>query len=433
MIEEKALAERLGLSGRTTVSGVLEGLDAMAAAQAARRLAGEPLIHVALDDQRMASLAEALAFFAADVEVIAFPAWDCLPYDRVSPAANIVARRLAALALIAVPTQQPRIVLTSVNAVLQRLPQSRVIAETTFSAAPGQYVDTEKLQLFLQQNGYSRTGTVVDAGDFAIRGGIIDIYPPGAEGPVRLDFFGDALETVRRFDPQSQRSTGTLRSLVLHPASEVLLTPQAIGRFRTSYAAAFGGLDINDPLYESVTNGRRYQGMEHWLPLFHEKLETIFDHVGEAAVSLDHSADEAVSARLEQIAEFHDARREALNQETFGAAPYKPLKPDALYLTQKEWSEFLADRSVLAFTPFETPDSASTPVLSMGGRQGRNFAAERGPMSMRRCADTPMACALPAKGSSSRHGRKDRPSGWKASCATMSLPHSLWPTTGMKS
>ncbi|WP_368912111.1 transcription-repair coupling factor [Taklimakanibacter deserti] len=377
MIDRKRLTERLGLSGRSIVSGCLEGLDAMAAAEAARLLKGEPLIHVALDDQRMASLAEALAFFAPDVEVISFPAWDCLPYDRVSPAASIVARRLAALASIAEGSAKPRIILTSVNAALQRLPQAQLIAETTFSAAPGQYVDTEKLQLFLQHNGYSRTGTVVDAGDFAIRGGIIDIYPPGAEGPVRLDFFGDALESVRRFDPQSQRSTGTLRSLVLHPASEVLLTPVTIGRFRTSYAAAFGGLDINDPLYESVTNGRRYQGMEHWLPLFHEKLATIFDHVPNGAVSLDHSADEAISARLEQIAEFYDARREALTQETFGAAPYKPLKPDALYLTLNEWTERLADRPVLAFTPFETPETGGQPVLSMGGRQGRNFAAER--------------------------------------------------------
>lgn len=377
MIDKDRLADRLGLSGRTIVSGVLEGLDAMAAAQAARALAVKPLVHVALDDQRMASLGEALALFAPDIEVIAFPAWDCLPYDRVSPAASLVARRLAALSALAIPPRQPRIVLTSVNAVLQRLPERRVITETTFAAAPGQYVDTEKLQVFLQYNGYSRTGTVVDAGDFAVRGGIIDIFPPGAEGPVRLDFFGDALESVRRFDPQSQRSTGTLKSLVLHPASEVLLTPEAIGRFRTSYAAAFGGLDINDPLYESVTNGRRYQGMEHWLPLFHDRVETIFDHVEDAAISLDHSGDEAVRARLEQIAEFHDARREALSQETFGAAPYKPLKPDALYLTLEEWTERLAGRSVLAFTPFETPEGVSAPVLTMGGRQGRNFAAER--------------------------------------------------------
>ena len=169
--------------------------------------------------------------------------------------------------------------LARVNAALQRVVPRETIAKSSFSAAPGQSVKSEKLQVFLADNGFSRVGTVVDAGDFAIRGGIIDIFPPGAENPVRLDFFGDTLELIREFDAQSQRSNGTLRSLMLNLANEVLLSPEAIGRFRTGYAAAFGGLDLNDPLYESVTNGRRYQGMEHWLPLFHDHLETMLDYL----------------------------------------------------------------------------------------------------------------------------------------------------------
>ena len=163
---------------------------------------------------------------------------------------------------------------------------------------------------------------MVDPGDFAVRGGIIDIFPPGAEAPVRLDFFGDALESVRSFDPQSQRTTKSLKSFSLNPANEVLLTPDAIGRFRKAYAETFGGLDISDPLYESVTAGRRYQGMEHWLPFFHETLETLFDYLDDPVVSLDHTADEAASARQDQIEEFYQARREALDKkEAFGAAP----------------------------------------------------------------------------------------------------------------
>ena len=371
------LRQRLDQTGRTVLAGVPDGYDAIVLGETARLLGGRILVHVALDDQRMASLAEALAFFAADIEIASFPAWDCLPYDRVSPAANIAARRLATLAQLAEKRDTPLILLTSVNAVLQRVPSRTVVAATSLSAAPGQRVDSDKLQLFLQQNGYSRTGTVVDAGDYAVRGGIIDIFPPGGATPIRLDFFGDTLESIRTFDPESQRTSGTLRSLTLHPANEVLLTPEAIGRFRTGYAQAFGGIDINDPLYESVTNGRRYQGMEHWLPLFHERLETLFDHTGDGPVSLDHSADEAVTARLDQIAEFYDARREALKQESFGAAPYKPLPSDALYLTQARWQELLADKPVLALTPFETPESPAASVISFRGKQGRNFAAER--------------------------------------------------------
>jgi transcription-repair coupling factor (superfamily II helicase) len=366
--------DRLATAGRIVVSGVPQGYDALVLSEIAARRGDRPLLHVALDDQRAASLAEALEFFAPGVEIVRLPAWDCLPYDRVSPAAEIAARRLAALARLARPITGPAIVLTTVNAVLQRLPARELIAAQHFEARPGQPVDTARLQDFLVQNGFSRTGTVVDRGDFAVRGGIIDVFPPGDEAPVRLDFFGDTLESIRSFDPQSQRTTATLKQFRLAPASEVLLNAGSIGRFRKAYAEAFNGIDMTDPLYESVVNGRRYQGMEHWLPLFHDRLETVFDHVAGAAVSLDPQAEEAVTARLAQIAEFHQARVDAQKQETFGAPPYKPLPPEALYVTATEWAERLADHTVLALTPFESP---AANAVSCGGRRGVNFAAER--------------------------------------------------------
>ncbi|CAN5162897.1 transcription-repair coupling factor [soil metagenome] len=373
-----ALRQRLGVSGRTVISGVPEGLDAILLADAAHALErGRPLLHIALDDMRVASLLESLAFFAPDLAVLTFPAWDCLPYDRVSPVAEVSTRRLAALAELVTPRKPPLLVLTTINAVLQRVPTRSTIGASAFSAAPGNRVETEKLLKFLEQNGYSRTGTVVDAGDYAVRGGIIDIFPPGADSPLRLDFFGDTLESIRTFDAQSQRTTGTLRHLTLNLASEVLLTPETIGRFRTNYAAAFGGMDINDPLYEAVTSGRRYQGVEHWLPLFQERLETVFDYVEGAAISLDHSADESASARLDQINEYYDARKQALDQQSYGAAPYKPLPPKALYLERREFDEHLADHAVLALTPFEAPPSTTVPAISYGGKRGRSFAAER--------------------------------------------------------
>ena len=265
MIDLSKLVLRLKTSGRIPLSGIPEGLDAMLLPQLARHLAGVPLLHVCVDDQRLSIMAEQIAFFAPELEVLRFPAWDCLPYDRVSPSADVLARRLATLAALNKPTGKPRLVLATVNAVLQRVVPRETIGKSSFTAAPSQRVNSDALTAFLGSNGFTRSSTVVDPGDFAVRGGIIDIYPPGADNPVRLDFFGDALESIREFDAQTQRSTVTLKKLNLNPANEVLLSPDAIGRFRTGYAAAFGGLDLNDPLYESVTNGRRYQGMEHWM------------------------------------------------------------------------------------------------------------------------------------------------------------------------
>jgi transcription-repair coupling factor (superfamily II helicase) len=130
---------------------------------------------------------------------------------------------------------------TTANAALQRLPPRDMIANSSFAARPGQRVSTEALQAYLLENGFSRTGTVVDPGDFAVRGGLIDIYPPGAPSPVRLDFFGDTLESIRSFDAETQRTTGQLHGLRLDPANEVQVKPDTIARFRTGYSAAFGG------------------------------------------------------------------------------------------------------------------------------------------------------------------------------------------------
>ncbi|WP_373505663.1 transcription-repair coupling factor [Aestuariivirga sp.] len=375
MIDLARLKPRLKLPGRTAVSGVPQGLDAMLLPLIAKDVGKRVVVHVAVDDARAAILADQLAYFAPKLEVLRFPAWDCLPYDRVSPVADIVARRLATLARLLQPITQPVVLLTTVNAVLQRVVPRSLIEGQTFSAAPGNRVGSDKLISFLSENGFSRTGTVVDPGDFAVRGGIVDIFPPGSDAPVRLDFFGDTLESIRSFDPESQRTTSTLKRFTLNPANEVLLNPDSIGRFRKSYAEAFGGIDINDPLYESVTAGRKYQGMEHWLPLFHDHLSTLFDYLDDPVITLDHTGDESATARQEQIAEFYNARREGLDKkETFGAAPYKPVKPETLYLTGDEWSEIQTNYTVLPFSPFESPDSNA---ISFGGRRGRSFAAER--------------------------------------------------------
>ncbi len=307
--------------------------------------------------------------------MLRFPAWDCLPYDRVSPVADIVARRLATLARLLQPITQPVVLITTIPAILQRVVPRSLIESQTFAAAPGNRVGSTKLIAFLSENGFSRTGTVVDPGDFAVRGGIVDIFPPGSDAPVRLDFFGDTLESIRSFDPESQRTTSTLKRFALNPANEVLLNEDSIGKFRKNYAEAFGGIDINDPLYESVTAARRYQGQEHWLPLFHDHLSTLFDYLDDPVVTLDFTADEAATARQEQVNEFYSARKEALEKkETFGAAPYKPVKPATLYLTEAEWAEAQTNHTVLAFSPFESPDSNA---VSFGGRRGRSFAAER--------------------------------------------------------
>jgi transcription-repair coupling factor (superfamily II helicase) len=374
------LKSALARPGRAVLARVPGGYDAIVIADVARQSAPRRLLHVARDDQRLAALAEAIGFFAPDMRVLRFPAWDCLPYDRVGPAAEVVARRLATLVQLAAghnDTDSPAIVLSTANAVIQRVLPPAVIAGAQLGVAPGNVISTDRIVNFLSVNGFSRSGTVVDPGDFAVRGGIIDLFPPGTDEPLRLDFFGDALESIRTFDPQSQRTTGQVKGLTITPASEIVLTDQTIARFRTGYAAQFGGVDLTDPLYEAITTSRRYNGMEHWLPLFYEGLATLFEYIGPAAITLDHLVDEAIPARLEQIQEYYAARQEALEKSSYGALPYKALPPDQLYLGETEWKRDLDGYSVLQLSPFEVPATELRAVYPVEASPGRNFAPER--------------------------------------------------------
>src|SRR6185295_6476510 len=156
-----------------------------------------------------------------------------------------------------------------------------------------------------------------------------DLFPPGMDQPVRLDFFGDTLETIRSFDPDTQRTTDQLRGLDLIPVAEFQLTTETIRRFRLAYVETFG-TSTNDPLYEAVSEGRRYPGVEHWLPLFHDKLDTLFDYVPGSPIIIEPLAEDAARERLAQIADYYEARKHPL--DAAAATQYKPLPPDKLYL-----------------------------------------------------------------------------------------------------
>jgi len=369
-----------------TLSGVPDGFDVLAAGDLARGLSAVSegtavLLHVARDGQRQQALVNGLAFVAPEIEVLSFPAWDCQPYDRVSPNPAIAAQRMTALARLTKShstAEKPRILSTTVNALVQRvLPRSQVAAET-FSAAPGNAVDTNVLVAWLEMNGFMRNSTVHDTGEYAVRGGIIDLYPAGLPNPVRLDFFGDTLESIRSFDPENQRTIGQLRSLDLVPMSEIQLTTESIKRFRQNYIATFGAAGRDDRLYEAISEGRRYAGMEHWLPLFVSKLDTLLDYVPDCPIIMDPLAEEAISERLGQVKDYYDSRQQALSQtRTGGVAPYLPLQPDLLYFKPDELKGKLSDRSVARQTPFAVPEQPGQIVIDCGARRGRNFIAER--------------------------------------------------------
>lgn len=377
-----AITSRLAPGRTLTLANVPTGMEGLAVADLARAIAARDdapwptLMVICRDTERMGELERALSFFAPGVEVLPFPAWDCLPYDRSSPHGDIVARRMTTLARLArvKGREAGSIVLTTVNAVMQRVPRRELVATQSFSAAPGNALSLDEVVSWAEMNGFQRTSTVRDTGEYAVRGGIVDLFPPGLAMPVRLDFFGDTLESIRSFDPETQRTAMQLRSLDLVPMSELQLTTETMRRFRMAYVAQFGAAQRGDLLYEAVSEGRRYPGMEHWLPLFHDGLDTLFDYAPDAPIVMEAQGGEAATSRLEQIADYYDARREALEHAGAGT-PYKPLPPDRLYLTADEWERRRATATGIAISGFALPESKD--VIDLDGRPPRSFAPER--------------------------------------------------------
>ena len=355
-----------------TLSGVPGGFLPSLLADLARA-APRRAVFVAADEAQMRSVAATAPYFAPELEVVQLPAWDCLPYDRASPTLRVMAERIGALYRLQQKPKGAQLVLTTVNALTQRTLTPFRIRQLVAELKPGARIDRDRLGALLQANGYVRTDTVHDQGEYAVRGGIVDLFPSGEEQALRLDFFGDEIESVRTFDPADQRTTGRLDGFVLLPASEALLDDDSIKRFRTHYREKFGATATGDPLYQAVSEGRRLAGMEHWLPLFEEKLATLWDHLGDDAVVVrDAGTPAAIDSRLESVADYYENRKRA---EAAEPGSYRALPARTLYLDEAEWRAEVAGMPAHFITPFHEPESSTVLDFQVDGP--RDFAPER--------------------------------------------------------
>jgi transcription-repair coupling factor (superfamily II helicase) len=362
------------LSAKTplTLSGVPAGFTPVLLADLARAAKGR-VCFIAPDAQLMDAIEQSVRYFAPELETVSIPAWDCLPYDRASPSLRAASERLAGLHALQGTPKGPQLVLTTINAVTQKTLTPFRIRQMVARLAPGEQIAIDRLVSLLQSNGYVRTDTVHDAGEYAVRGGIVDLFPSGHDNPLRLDFFGDEIETLRRFDASTQRTTGAVDHFMLLPASEALLDEDSIKRFRGRYREIFGATATGDPLYQAVSDGRRLTGMEHWLPLFEERLVPLVEHLPEGTLWVrDGGVAGAADSRFEAIRDYHANRVQAA-----AASPgsYRPLAPDQLYITAEQWSGESAALPVHTTSIFHEPESAA--VLDFGVDGPRDFAPER--------------------------------------------------------
>lgn len=355
-----------------SLENVASGSEALVAARALENGAGF-CAFIATDEAAAQRFSDCLRFFAPKREILRLPAWDCLPYDRIGPASEISARRIATLTRLAnCDNLENAVLVTTAAAALQRTIARERLKLAAFFTRPGRDIDIPQITKYFETNGYQRTDTVREKGEFAIRGALIDLFAPQMALPVRLDMFGDNLESIRTFDPETQRSVAQLHDLSLLPASEVLLDDDSVRNFRRNYLEQFGAPQ-NDVFYAGVSERIRKGGIEHYLPLFYDGLETLFDYLPiEAQIFTEHGVFESALEREKLIDDYYQARLQPIAASSI---PYKAIKPVTLYLGAKEFLDAISARKSRFISPFMSPEGENK--LDLNIKAGRNFAPER--------------------------------------------------------
>ncbi len=322
-------------------------------------------LHIAQNDKEADILRQQVEFFADDqiknnqLEILSFPAWDCLPYDRVSPKPNIIAARINCLHKLARNKSNKKIlVITTINAILQKTVPLSLIKDLGFKIEVGDEVSINLLAQSLIDNGFSRNTIANGISEFAIRGNIVDIITAHNNNwqiiedliGYRLDFFGDVVEGIRVFDPLTQITSNKINKINLLPTTEVNLNAKAINNFKTNYRSLFG-IPQEDMMYNAICEGRNYTGLEHFMSLFYDQpLSSIFEYLNNPQISFSDSIIVAKNDRLKTIFEYYQARVDSIKESKTSGTVYNPLPPHHLYLSDEELENELNKNLVINFT-----------------------------------------------------------------------------------
>ena len=341
-----------------TICSIVKDAEAFAIKALAEKT-NKNLLCILSDGLSLRQAYETLRYIAPNLSVLTFPAWDTVPYDRVSPNPNILSERISTLAKLTFKSAPKHVVLASIGAVIQKLPPQKIFLNTHKTLKIGDTLNFDSFLHYAVINGYTRVEQVMEAGEYAVRGDIIDIFPSGAEQPLRIDLFDDEIERLRLFEVETQRSISELTYYNFEGANEVILDKNTIKTFRSKYREAFGADGIKDELYESISNGKKYIGMENWLPFFYDdELPTIFDYMPDANIILGIDADNALKAKVETIKDHYLARLEALNiKDVAEVDKYRPINPDLFFLSQNAFLQKIQAHSFCKFSNLSVPES----------------------------------------------------------------------------
>ncbi len=328
------------------------------------------VVHVAQNEKRLQFLANLMQTIFPKQKVLVLPPWDTVPYDRTAPSAEVIGAQINTLTEL-VQGAKDTLVLTSVGAWSQLLPPPDFFKGSALSIRQGQEMQFDKIVSFLNENGYQHADVVMEVGEYAVRGGLLDIFAAGMETPVRLDFFGDEVESIRTFDPVSQRTLQKIERFEIKPNRLFRIMPKAQELFRTRYRDLFGEVR-DDAIYQAVSEGRYLQGMEHFLPLFYEKMASLKDYAPNALFTFDAQFHQSFAAKQEQIQDYYEARTLALKDKKLAQTKYYPIPKELFFIDKNQSDELISSSDALMFSPFQEVEAKD-----MGARAGRDFVDVR--------------------------------------------------------
>jgi len=316
-------------------------IAALAIAEAIRRHRGLILV-VTADAQGAAQLESEIRFFAgSELELLTFPDWETLPYDVFSPLPELVSQRLATLH--ALRDLRSGILVVPVTTLVQRVCPPSFLDAHSLVLRVGDRFDLPATRRRLEQAGYQCVSQVVGHGEFAVRGALLDIYPMGMDAPLRIDLLGDEVDSIRTFDPDTQRTVARVEAVRTLPAREFPIDPAAIQRFRSQFRTAFEGDPQRSPIYRDVSAGHLPGGIEYYLPLFFEQTARLFDYLPPDTLVIH---PDGIGAQAEaffaQAGERYEQRRHDIERPL--------LPPRALYLEPEELLAALRDRAAVALS-----------------------------------------------------------------------------------
>lgn len=313
-------------------------------------------------------LVKQLQKLSPEKKVLWLQGWDCLPYDHISPSSDVMAKRIDALTSL-LEEEVPFCLALSAQSLIQYVPPPVSLLGETLSLRVESKIARDKLIDFLQNKGFQRSTTVYEVGEFAIRGGIVDIFPASFSNPLRIDFFGEEIEKIRIFDPMSQKTIGELNGFSIKPITEILLTKKGIDIFQDKYNEVFKN-SLQDPLYKAISDGRNYAGQEHYLPLFYQTVAKITDYVpAYCSVIFDHNVTQAVKEHISLINNYYQAR---LDPVFNNSNSYPPLHPQYLYWRDNEYQDFIKGFQIIDFMEW-SEHCEELPDLSFARKQGELF------------------------------------------------------------